>query len=69
MTDLQQNIFTEREKQILQMLANEKKITTILRALHIAKKTYYNHCASITRKTKKKTINGAVIFAIQYNLI
>lgn len=61
--------FTNREKEIIQLLCKGYKTKEISDALFISPKTIEKHRANIIKRTNSETILESIIYAISHNLI
>ena len=66
---LTQFSFTNREKEIIQLLCKGYKTKEISDALFISPKTIEKHRANIIKRTNSETILESIIYAISHNLI
>ncbi len=62
------DILSSREKEILQLICQEKNNDEIADALFISSKTVEDHRQSILKKTNAKNAAGVVIYAIKHGL-
>ena len=62
------DILSSREKEILQLICQEKNNDEIADALFISNKTVEDHRQSILKKTNAKNAAGVVIYAIKHGL-
>ena len=62
-------ILTEREREILEMIAQENTSDEIAHKLFISKKTVDNHRTNMLHKTNSKTTIGLVKFAIRNGIV
>jgi DNA-binding NarL/FixJ family response regulator len=62
-------VLTEREREILEMIAQELTSDEIASKLFISKKTVDNHRTNMLQKTKSKSTIGLVKFAIRNGII
>lgn len=62
-------VLTEREKEILEMIALENTSDEIAQKLFISKKTVDNHRTNMLHKTNSKTTIGLVKFAIRNGIV
>lgn len=62
-------LLTQREKEILRLIAKEMSNEEIARKLFISERTVETHRRNIFTKTKTKTIVGLIKFALHYGLI
>lgn len=60
---------TEREKEIIKLICNEKSSKEIADALFISTRTVNSHKANIFEKTKAKNSAGLVIYAMRNGII
>jgi len=61
--------FTNREKEVIQLLCKGYKTREISEALFISPKTIEKHRANIIKRTNSETILESIIYAISHNLI
>lgn len=61
--------FTEREKEIIQLIAKEYSNAQIGETLFISERTVETHRKNIFRKANTKTVVGLMKFAIEHKLI
>jgi len=61
--------FTEREKEIVQLIAKEYSNAKIAETLFISERTVETHRKNIFRKANTKTVIGLIKFAIEHKLI
>ncbi|CAN5262950.1 hypothetical protein BH23BAC2_BH23BAC2_22180 [soil metagenome] len=61
--------FTNREKEIIQLLCKGYKTKDISERLFISPKTIEKHRANIIKRTNSETILESIIYAINHNLI
>lgn len=59
------NTLTAREKEIMQMLINDKLPKNITKKLRISIHTYYNHIQNINKKFGAKSIIKSVVNCIR----
>lgn len=62
-------VLTEREREILEMIAQENTSDEIAQKLFISKKTVDNHRTNMLHKTNSKTTIGLVKFAIRNGIV
>ncbi len=67
--DIELAVLTEREKEILEMIALELTSDEIAAKLFISKKTVDNHRTNMLQKTKCKSTIGLVKFAIRNGIV
>ncbi len=61
--------FTEREKEIIQLIAKEFSNAQIGESLFISERTVETHRKNIFRKAGTKTVVGLIRFAMEHKLI
>ena len=59
---------SEREKEVLQLICQQKSASEIAELLSISSRTVDNHRNSLLQKTNSKNVIGLVVFAIQNHL-
>lgn len=59
---------TDREKDVLKLICQQKSATEIGQILHISSRTVDGHRNKLLLKTESKNVVGLVVFAIQNNL-
>ncbi|MFV0592805.1 MAG: response regulator [Draconibacterium sp.] len=67
--DATEKLLTEREIQIIKLIAREKSSKEIASELFISDRTVETHRKNILRKTNSKNIVGLIRFAYQNNII
>jgi len=66
---LKVEVLSDRELEILQLVANEMTTKDIAKALFLSPKTIDTHRKNILRKTGQKTLIGLIKFAIANQLV
>ncbi len=62
-------LLTERETEVLQLICEQKSSTEIGEVLNISSRTVDGHRNNLLSKTDSKNVVGLVVFAIQNNLV
>lgn len=60
---------SEREKEIIQLISEEKSSKEIGEILHLSERTVENHRANILEKTKARNVAGILMFAFRNGII
>ena len=68
-SDLDNNLLTKREKEILELICNQYTTNEIAEKLFISPRTVEGHRNNLLLKTESKNVAGLVIYGIQKKLI
>jgi DNA-binding CsgD family transcriptional regulator len=68
-SDLDNNLLTKREKEILELICNQYTTNEIADKLFISPRTVEGHRNNLLLKTESKNVAGLVIYGIQKKLI
>lgn len=62
-------LLTEREKEVLQLIVNDKSNQEIAQRLNVSVRTIESHKQNLLLKTNTKSVAGLVVFALKNNLV